>query len=147
MELREEHGGGLRGTAPVTGAARRVGAAIVRSLHRAGMNVVIHYRASGAEAGALAAELNQLRPDSALSLAADLLAVEQLVRLAQQAEARWGGLDLLVNSASSYYETPLGSISERSFDDLIGTNLKAPLFLSQACAPALRRDRGSIVNI
>jgi pteridine reductase len=147
MEMRAGAGPQLQGAALVSGGARRVGAAIVRALHRAGMNVAIHYRASGADAEALAAELNQARPDSAFSLRADLLAVEQLAHLAQQAQARWGRLDLLVNNASSYYETPLGSITERAFDDLIGTNLKAPLFLAQACAPALRQARGAIVNI
>ena len=153
MDLREEDrkagdpASGLSGTALVTGGARRVGAAIARSLHGAGMNVVIHYRASGADARALAAELNQLRPDSALSLRANLLAVDQLARLAEQTLEHWGRLDVLVNNASTYYETPLGSINESAFDDLLGTNLKAPLFLSQACAPALRQARGAIVNI
>jgi pteridine reductase len=137
----------LEGTALVTGGARRVGAAIVRTLHQAGMNLVIHYRASGADARALAAELNLLRPDSALSLGANLLKADQLALLAAQAQQHWGRLDALVNNASTYYETPLGSISESAFDDLIGTNLKAPLFLSQACAPALRQARGAIVNV
>ncbi len=137
----------MSGTALVTGGARRVGAAIARSLHGAGMNVAIHYRASGADARALAAELNLLRPDSALSLRANLLAVDQLARLAEQALEHWGRLDVLVNNASTYYETPLGGITESAFDDLVGTNLKAPLFLSQACAPALRAAGGAIVNI
>ncbi len=148
MNLRaDQPGASLSGTALVTGGGRRVGAAIARGLHQAGMNVVIHYRASGADARALAAELNQLRPDSALSLRANLLALDQLTRLAQQTQERWGRLDVLVNNASTYYETPLGGISESAFDDLIGTNLKAPLFLSQACAPALRQAGGAIVNI
>lgn len=148
MNLRaDQPGASLSGTALVTGGGRRVGAAIARGLHQAGMNVVIHYRASGADARALAAELNQLRPDSALSLRANLLALDQLTRLAQQTQERWGRLDVLVNNASTYYETPLGGISESAFDDLVGTNLKAPLFLSQACAPALRQAGGAIVNI
>lgn len=148
MNLRaDQPGESLSGTALVTGGGRRVGAAIARGLHQAGMNVVIHYRASGADARALAAELNQLRPDSALSLRANLLALDQLARLGQQAQERWGRLDVLVNNASTYYETPLGGISESAFDDLVGTNLKAPLFLSQACAPALRQAGGAIVNI
>ena len=134
-------------TALVTGGGRRVGAAIVRSLHGAGYNVAIHHRASGAEAAALAQELNLRRAASATALAADLLDLTQLERLAQQAQQAWGSLDLLVNSASTYYETPLGQISAEAFDDLLGTNLKAPLFLAQACAPALRAAGGSIVNI
>lgn len=149
MDLREDQDGGtvLNGTALVTGGGRRVGAAIVRTLHGAGMNVVIHHRASDDDARVLAAELNLLRPDSAVSLGADLLVVEQLERLAEQAEAQWGRLDVLVNNASTYYETPLGGITEHAFDDLVGTNLKAPLFLSQACAAALRLAQGAIVNI
>ena len=147
MEMRAAAGPQLEGVALVTGGARRVGAAIARGLHQAGMKVAIHYRASGADARALAAELNKIRPDSALSLRANLLAVEQLARLAEEALAHWGRLDLLVNNASTYYETPLGGITESAFDDLIGTNLKAPLFLAQACAPALRQARGAIVNI
>jgi pteridine reductase len=147
MEMRAGAGPQLEGVALVSGGARRVGAAIARALHRAGMKVAIHYRASGADARALAAELNKARPDSALSLRANLLAVEQLNRLAEEARAHWGRLDLLVNNASTYYETPLGGITENAFDDLIGTNLKAPLFLAQACAPALRQTGGAIVNI
>jgi pteridine reductase len=146
MEMRAS-GPRLEGVALVTGGGRRVGAAIVRALHGAGMNLAIHYRASGSEARVLAAELNRLRRGSAVALRADLLKVAPLEGLARRVQAQWGGLDLLVNNASSYYETPLGSIGEEHFDDLLGTNLKAPLFLSQACAPALRAARGAIVNI
>lgn len=136
-----------QGVALVTGGGRRVGAAIVRALHCAGMRIAIHYRASGAEARALAAELNGLRKGSAVALRADLLKTAALEQLAARAQAQWGRLDLLVNNASSYYETPVGRITEQAFDDLIGTNLKAPLFLSQACAAALRESRGAIVNL
>jgi pteridine reductase len=146
MEMRAG-GPSLEGVALVTGGGRRVGAAIVRALHGAGMKVAIHYRASGAEARALAAELNGRRRHSALALRADLLKIAALEQLAQRAQAQWGRLDLLVNNASSYYETPLGSVTERAFDDLVGSNLKAPLFLAQACAPALRAARGAIVNL
>jgi pteridine reductase len=137
----------LEGAALVTGGGRRVGAAIVRALHGAGMNVLIHCHASSEEAAALAAELNGQRSQSALVLNANLLSGKALERLAQRALKQWGRLDLLVNNASTYYETPLGTITEQAFDDLVGTNLKAPLFLSQACAPALRAARGAIVNI
>lgn len=140
-------GVGLEGAALVTGGGRRVGAAIVRALHGAGMNLAIHYRASGAEARALAAELNGVRKNSAVALRANLLAIGALDKLAERAQRQWGRLDLLVNNASTYYETPLGSITGQAFDDLVGTNLKAPLFLSQACAPALRQARGAIINI
>jgi pteridine reductase len=131
----------------VTGGGRRIGAAIVRALHAAGINVVIHHRASDGEAAALATALNAQRANSAVALAADLLLPDQVEQLARQAVRAWGGLDLLVNSASTYYETPLGAITSDAFDDLIGTNLKAPLFLAQACAPALRAAGGSIINI
>ena len=129
----------------ITGAARRVGAAIARELHGAGMNVLIHYRASSAEARALTAELNRIRADSAHCLSADLLKLRSLEKLAGQAHARWGRLDALVNNASSYARTPIGEITEEAFDELLGSNLKAPLFLIQACTTHIRS--GAVVNI
>jgi pteridine reductase len=131
----------------VTGGARRVGAAICRRLHAAGARLVLHYHRSAAEAGALAAELNAVRAGSALALQADLLDTAALPRLVADALAFGGRLDLLVNNASSFYATPVGTIDEQAWQDLMGTNLKAPLFLSQAAAPALRTAGGSIVNI
>ena len=136
----------LQGVTLITGGARRVGAAIARALHGAGMQVAIHYHASAAPARALAAELNRARPDSACALRADLASVKQIERLASQVHARWGRLDALINNASSYYTTPLGSITDTQFDDLIATNFKAPLFLTQACAPLFGRE-GAVVNI
>lgn len=135
----------LQGVVLVTGAARRLGAAIARELHAAGMNVVLHYRSSGAEARGLEKEMNRVRPDSAHSLRANLLSLTAVEKLAEQAHARWGRLDALVNNASSYFKTPVGSISEEHFDDLIGSNLKAPLFLTQACAKLMKQ--GAVVNI
>jgi pteridine reductase len=131
----------------VTGGARRVGAAICRRLHAAGANVVVHCRQSADEAQLLAQELNGLRMHSAAVVQADLLAAGALQQLAQQAQAAFGRLDVLVNNASSFFATPMGRIDERAWDDLIGTNLKAPLFLSQAAAPELRSRGGCIVNI
>ena len=131
----------------VTGAARRIGAAIVTRLHENGARVAIHYRRSAADADQLAASLNALRPDSAMTVQADLLDTQSLPGLIE-AVAGWGGrLDALVNNASSFYPTPIGSISEENWDDLIGSNLKAPLFLSQAATPELRKSAGCIVNI
>jgi pteridine reductase len=130
----------------ITGAARRIGAAIARTLHAAGMRVVLHYRASRAEAEPLARDLQAARPDSAALLAADLLDVAAVEQLARDAHAQWGRLDAVVNNASSYFASTLASVTEAQFDDLIGTNLKAPLFLSRAAAPLLA-DGGSIVNI
>ncbi len=131
----------------VTGGAKRVGAAIARRMHDAGMRVIIHYRNSAAEAQALAAELNALRPQSAMPIAGDLLQYGQLDELIEAAAARFGRLDLLVNNASTFYPTPIGAITGSDWDDLLGSNLKAPLFLSQAAAPWLRRDGGQIINM
>ncbi|MBW4050252.1 MAG: pteridine reductase [Proteobacteria bacterium] len=131
----------------ITGAARRVGAVIARTLHAAGASVVLHYHSSAEEAAALARELNGLRPDSATLASCDLLASTAVTQLAHTAVAAFGSLDILVNNASSFYPTPLGEIGEDQWNDLIGTNLKAPLFLAQAAAPALRERGGLIVNL
>ena len=131
----------------VTGGARRVGAAIVRRLHARGAAVLVHYRSSAADARSLAAELNQRRPGSAAVAACDLLQVAELPRLVDAAVGSFGRLDVLVNNASSFYPTPMGEIGERAWDDLVGTNFKAPVFLAQAAAPELSRNEGCIVNI
>ena len=130
----------------VTGAARRIGAAIARTLHASGWNVAIHYRASGGEARALERELNRARPDSAATLRANLLDLRAVDKLAGEAAARWGRLDALVNNASSYYRTPLAELTEEQYEDLTGSNLKAPLFLIRACANQMKQG-GAIVNI
>lgn len=131
----------------ITGAARRIGASIGRRLHAEGANVVIHYRGSADEARALCEELNTARDNSAMSLQADLGDVEALPKLIADAAAWYGRLDALVNNASSFYPTPVGTISADDWDDLLGANLKAPLFLSQAALMALREAHGAIVNI
>ena len=109
------------GVVLVTGAARRIGAAIARVLHAAGWSVVIHYRASGGEARGLERELNGRRADSAACLRANLLDLKAVEKLVAQAHARWGRLDALVNNASSYYATPLDTITAEQFDDLVGS--------------------------
>jgi pteridine reductase len=134
-------------TVLVTGGARRVGAEIGRTLHAAGANLVIHYRNSAGEAEALAAELGLARRGSVAIVQADLLDTRQLARVVEAAISAFGRLDVLVNNASSFYATPVGSITPAQFDDLIGSNLRAPLFLSQAAVPQLRRQRGLILNI
>jgi pteridine reductase len=131
----------------VTGGAKRVGAAISRRLHGAGATIAVHYRASRAEALALASELNEERPGSAEPVQADLLQAQDLAGLVQQTIRRFGRLDALVNNASSFYAQPLAEITEAHWNDLIGTNLKAPLLLAQAAASELRRNHGAIVNI
>lgn len=131
----------------VTGGGRRVGAEITRTLHGAGAKVVVHYRRSVRGAAELAEELNARRPDSALALSADLLDTAALPALVDSAVAHFGRLDALVNNASSFFATPLGSVDEAQWDDLVGSNFKAPLFLSQAARPHLLASRGAIVNI
>ncbi len=131
----------------ITGAARRVGAEIARQLHAAGCRVAIHYRRSASEAQALVATLNAQRTDSAHSFSADLLDTAALPTLIAAVLRHFGRLDGLVNNASSFYRTSVGSIDHAAWDDLLGSNLKAPLFLAQAAAPALTASGGAIVNI
>jgi len=131
----------------VTGGAKRVGAAICRRLHGAGANIAVHYRSSASEALALQAELNALRPDSVLCVQADLLNLPDLPRLVQDTISHFGRLDGLVNNASSFYPTTLEEVDELHWNDLLGTNLKAPLFLAQAAAAELRQRNGAIVSI
>jgi len=131
----------------ITGGAKRVGAAISRRLHAAGANLMLHYRASAGEARLLQAELNHTRAASVALIQADLLDVGKLPSLVEQTLSTFGRLDGLVNNASSFFATQVGDITPAAWEDLIGTNLRAPLFLSQAAAPALRRAQGAIVNI
>ena len=131
----------------ITGAARRIGAAIATRLHEAGARVAIHYRGSADEANALAAALNEIRANSARTFQADLNDTAALPELVA-AVVEWGGqIDVLVNNASSFYPTPPGEITESDWDDLVGSNLKAPLFLAQAALAELRQTRGVIVNM
>ena len=134
-------------TALVTGGAKRVGAAICRRLHAAGANVMVNYLRSGKAARGLVAEFNAQRANSAAMIKADLLHADAPARLIKTTLQTFGRLDVVVNNASSFYPTPVGQLNEAAWHDLIGTNLKAPLFLSQAAAPALRRTGGAIVNI
>ena len=131
----------------VTGGAKRVGAAICRCLHAAGANIVIHYRTSLYEALALRAELNDQRENSAYCVQADLLDVVALKQLIKDSINCFGHLDALINNASSFYATPLDKVNELHWNDLMGTNLRAPLFLAQAAAEELHRRQGTIVNI
>jgi pteridine reductase len=131
----------------ITGGAKRVGAAITRLLHASGCKVMIHYRSSAHDANALQTELNGMRPDSAAIVQSDLLDLATLPQLVTETVRRFGGLDVLINNASSYYATEIGSISADDWENLLGTNLRAPLFLSQAAAPELKKRQGCIVNI
>jgi len=131
----------------VTGAAKRIGAVIANTLHAAGANVAIHYHRSGAEAEQLAGELNIRRANSAFTVSADVRDIAALEQMAKAVLRRTGRLDVLINNASNFYPTPLGTVTDEQWHDLVGSNLKAPLFLSQAVLPALRAARGVIVNI
>lgn len=131
----------------ITGAAHRVGAMIARTLHGQGMNLVLHYRHSGEAAQQLQAELHAIRAGSVVLVQADLLDTAGLATLVDTALSTWQRLDVLVNNASSFYPTPVGSVTEAQWDDLTGSNLKAPFFLAQAAAPSLAQQHGCIVNI
>lgn len=131
----------------ITGAARRVGASIARRLHAEGMNLALHYHTSHREARALQNELNELREDSVVLIQADLLQLNKLASMVKDAAARWKRLDVVINNASTFYPTAVGSVTEAQWDDLLGTNLKAPFFLSQAAARQLKTHRGCIINI
>ena len=131
----------------ITGAGKRLGAAIARAAHLEGANVVIHYRSSRTQADALCNELNTLRTKSAVAIQADLLDTQSHPRLIQQTLTAFDRLDVLVNNASTFYPTPMGTVTETQWQDLMGSNLKAPLFLAQAATPALRATQGLILNL
>jgi pteridine reductase len=131
----------------ITGGAKRVGAAICRLLHANGAQLMIHYRSSTSEARALQAELNLKRANSVAIIQGDLLNLAVLPSMVQETIKHFGKLDVLINNASSYYATEIGEIDDDQWEDLVGSNLKAPLFLSQAAAPELRKQHGCIINI
>jgi len=131
----------------ITGGARRIGAQIAHSLHRAGMRLILHYHSSDDDAHRLQAALQEQRPDTVILAKGDLRDVHKINHLAQQAAGAFGRIDVLVNNASTFYATALGSTTDTQWEDLLGTNLKAPYFLCQAAAPQLRKHHGCIVNI
>lgn len=131
----------------ITGSARRIGAEIARTLHTAGACVVIHYSTSAAAAEYLISELNAIRPGSCLGYQAGLGSVESLRNMISEVILLTGGLDILVNNASSFHPTPVGSITEKDWEQLFDSNLKGPLFLSQAAAPYLKASKGCIINM
>ena len=134
-------------TVLITGGAKRVGAAICRELHAHGANLMIHYNTSTADARALQAELNLQRANSVAIIQGDLLNIAIISNLVAETINQFGRLDVLINNASSYYSTEIGHISEENWHDLVGSNLKAPMFLAQAAAIELRKNHGCIVNI
>ncbi len=136
-----------RPVALITGAGRRVGAVIARTLHAAGYDLALHYRHSGEAARALADELEPQRRGSTLLLQAELADLAALPRLLEQLLTHYGRLDALVNNASAFYPTPVGSATPAQWNELFASNAQAPFFLSQAAVPALRAARGGIVNL
>jgi pteridine reductase len=140
--------GSLHGkTVLITGAAHRIGATIARTLHAGGANIVLHYRNSSEAAESLQQEMHAVRDGTVALVQADLHDTDTLPKLVAAAVDNFGGLDVLVNNASSFYPTPVGGVSETQWDDLMGSNLKAPFFLSQAAAAELEKRQGCIVNI
>jgi len=131
----------------ITGGARRVGAEIARTLHAAGADIFLHYRSSSAAAAALVEAFNRARAGSAAAASENLLEARAPERLVGAALKAFGRLDILINNASSFYPTPVGQITAAAWDDLIGINLRAPLFLSQAAAPSLAPQHGLILNV
>lgn len=133
----------------VTGAAKRIGAAIARQFHSKGFRVVIHCHKSSSEAASLAADLNAVRADSAKMLSADLTDSDQVKILAKQSLLCFDRIDVLVNNASAFYPTPVATASQADWDQLIDSNLRAAFFLSQALAPELQthNGNGAIINV
>ncbi len=134
-------------SALITGAANRIGAQTARTLHENGANLIIHYRNSNTAAHALAQELNTKRGNSVETLQADLVDIDSLQKLAENAARAFNRLDILINNASSFYPTPVGEITLKHWQDLMNSNCQAPLFLSQACYPALKQSHGIIINM
>jgi pteridine reductase len=131
----------------ITGAAKRIGASCARMLHSEGYNIILHYRSSKQAALAIFNELNENRPGSVKLIQADLLKMDELKMLAKKAELAWGGLNVLVNNASAFYPQQFEEVLDENWDELLGCNLKAPFFLSQALTKTLINNKGCIVNI
>ncbi len=131
----------------ITGAAHRIGATTAQLLHAEGMNLVLHYRSSRDAAQKLQEKMLEKRPDSVILVQTDLHKIDNLPALVKEATDAWGRLDVLINNASSFYPTPLNRATEKDWDELMGSNLKAPFFLSQAAAAQLKRNHGCIINM
>lgn len=131
----------------ITGAAKRIGATLSRKLHEQGYNLILHYRRSSADADLLLTELNEIRPGSVIKLQADLNDMAAVGKLAKSAISEWGGIDLLVNNASSFYPTPIENSTQDQWDELINSNLRAPYFLCSALSKTLKDNKGCIINM
>ena len=133
--------------AVITGGARRIGAEIAKSLHASGYNILIHYRRSAEDAEKLCSELNAIRKNSGSSVQGELNDANTYAKIIAKAISEFGQIDALINNASSFYPTPIESITEEQWQELMASNLKAPLFLSKEAIPELRKNQGNIINI
>lgn len=131
----------------ITGAGKRIGAACSRLLHGQGCNILLHYKASKQEAMRLGDELNLIRPGSAKLIQGNLRDMAELEAVASSALASWGGIDVVINNASSFYPTPLAETTEVQWDELLGSNLKAPYFLVKAVSASLAKRQGCVINM
>ncbi len=131
----------------ITGSAKRLGAHTAKYLHEREFNVVIHCQHSRLEGETLCKELNSIREKSAVLVQGDLSDTTTIERVAHQAIDSFGRLDVLVNNASSFYPTPIGSITLDDWQSLVGSNMQGPLFLSQHCHAALAEHQGTIINM
>lgn len=134
-------------TVLITGGAKRIGRQMAMTMHAAGHNIIVHYRSSADSADQLVANLNAQRADSAVALQGELLDTRAIPRLVTQAVKAFGGLDVLINNASTFYPTPIEILEEDFWNDLVGSNLKAPAFMVKACVSHLRKNEGCIINI
>ena len=130
----------------ITGAARRIGANMAQLFHNANYRVVIHYNHSASDADRLCTKLNKSDADSCLMVQANLSSPSGIKKTADLI-TNLGRLDVLVNNASSFYPTPLEDCNQEQWDDLIGSNLRGPFFLTQALGNLLKKQQGSVVNI
>ena len=131
----------------ITGGAKRIGAKIARTLHAEEMNLVIHFNTSSDAANELCSELNSIRNDSAIAIGSNLTNQTEVESLITKVIETTGQLDVLINNASTFYPTPIEDITLDDWDNLVGTNLKAPLFLCKHAAPYIKESRGCIINM
>ena len=134
-------------TVLITGGAKRIGYAIATLLHSSGYNIMVHYRSSAGAANELITKLNKARPDSAASIQGDLLDIASIPNIVTTTIDTFGSLDALINNASTFYPTPIELINEEFWIDLVGSNLKAPMFMVKSAAPHLRAANGCIINL
>ena len=131
----------------LTGSAKRIGAFTAQYLHQLGWNIVLHYNQSEQQASELAKQMNAARAESVKLVQGALNSVQDIEHVAKQAIKAFGKLNALINNASSFYPTPIGSISENDWTNLVGSNMQAPLFLAQYCNATLQKNNGVIINM